>query len=344
MALIGDSSSNPVIKNGCGFSTKSLYSDSIGTKGHSNVARALDGAYSKINVNTDKVNAVVTKVNNIVGDTNDLMNNIAADTYCNSLKLFKGNMHAVKLSAADKGMTGIEICTRASKDITYHGKKQDWHCVSGATRIAPDHASDYKELAQHYGGPNKGNWASHYWRYSCGTKMEHPTNGPTYVCCDSHGGNSVDLMAGLTDKSALTAVTNRVAALETKASGLQTEIDETQNDLTQMTFDMIADVWCGSKNSFGANTHAVRVKTGGLRSCDGWCAHASKDIHYGGRKMNWVCLAGSTRIAPDFAHKYKHIGQSYGGPHKGNWASYYWAQGCGTTAGANGQTYCCCRG
>jgi hypothetical protein len=111
-----------------------------------------------------------------------------------------------------------------------------------------------------------------------------------------------------------------------------------------MTFDMIADVWCGSKNSFGANTHAVRVKTGGLRSCDGWCAHASKDISCGGRKMNWVCLAGSTRIAPDFAHKYKHIGQSYGGPHKGNWASYYWAQGCGTTAGANGQTYCCCRG
>jgi len=329
MTLIGDSSSNPVIKNGCGFSTKSLYSDSIGTKGHSNVANALDGAYSKIDGNTDKIS-------NIVSDTNDLMNNIAADTWCNSKKLFRGNVHAVKLVVADKGLTGDQICKRQSDAMgTGNWGTSGWVCVSGATRIAPDHASDYKELAQHYGGPNKGNWASHYWTYPCATPMEHPTNGPTYVCCDSHGGNSVDEMG---------AIVSRVAALETKATGLQTEIDETQNDLTQMTFDMIADVWCGSKNSFGANTHAVKVTSSGLRSCDAWCAHASKDISYGGNPMSWVCLAGSTRIAPDFSTKYTHIGQSYGGPHKGNWASYYWAQGCSTTADANGQTYCCCRG
>merc|ERR1719424_353645 len=80
MTLIGDSSSNPVIKNGCGFSTKSLSSDSIGTKGHSNVANALDGAYSKINGNTDSIEHVKSKISNIVSDTNDLMNNIAADT------------------------------------------------------------------------------------------------------------------------------------------------------------------------------------------------------------------------------------------------------------------------
>jgi hypothetical protein len=116
MTLIGDSSSNPVIKNGCGFSTKSLYSDScsIGTKGHSNVARALDGAYSKIDGNTDSINHVKSKISNIVSDTNDLMNNIAADTWCNSKKLFRGNVHAVKLVVADKGLTGDQICKRQS--------------------------------------------------------------------------------------------------------------------------------------------------------------------------------------------------------------------------------------
>jgi len=350
MTLIGDSGGSPVIKNHCGFSTKSFYSDEIGTKGHSNIANAVDSAFTKITGNTDEISTVSSKVDDLVSDTNDLMNNIAADTYCNAMKLFKGNMHAVKLQTADKGMTGNEICKRASDEMgTGNWGTTGWVCVSGATRIAPDHASDYRQLAQHYGGPNSGNWASHYWRYSCDTVMEYPTNGPTYVCCDSHGGSSTDLMADLTTKitgntDKTSALTTKVDDLANKVVGLQTEIDETQSDLTQMTFDMIADVWCGSKQDFGANTHAVRVKESGKRTCAAWCEFASKDIFYQGVKRTWSCLAGSTRIAPDFAHQYTHIGQSYGGPHKGNWASYYWAQGCGTTADGNGQTYCCCKG
>jgi hypothetical protein len=198
---------------------------------------------------------------------------------------------------------------------------------------------------------------------TAGAELEFKNGGKTcsmFLSGDSSGNPVVKNACGFSTKSlysdnigtvghsniarSLTSLHSKVKTLETKHSALQTEVDQTQSDLTQMTFDMIADVWCGSKQNFGANTHAVRVKQSGVRTCDAWCAYASKDIYYHGRKYTWKCLAGSTRIAPDFAHKYTHIGQSYGGPHKGNWASYYWAQGCGTTANGNGQTYCCCRG
>jgi len=61
-------------------------------------------------------------------------------------------------------------------------------------------------------------------------------------------------------------------------------------------------------------------------------------------KRTWSCLAGCTRIAPDYDQQYTHTGQSYGGPHKDNWAPFYWAQSCGDTANNNGNTYVCCRG
>ena len=48
------------------------------------------------------------------------------------------------------------------------------HAVSEA-----EHKRGSQVTVQHYGAPNPGNWASHYWAYSCGTTIQHPTNGPT---------------------------------------------------------------------------------------------------------------------------------------------------------------------
>jgi outer membrane murein-binding lipoprotein Lpp len=151
-------------------------------------------------------------------------------------------------------------------------------------------------------------------------------------------------VASLKTKVTAAEESSDIAANAAKNALTQTELDQTQSDLTKLTFDLTADIWCAAKSNFAGNTHAVKVSSNGIRTGNQWCAHASKDIYYQGIKRTWSCLAGSTRIAPDYGQQYTHIGQSYGGPHKGNWASFYWAQSCGGTANNNGNTYVCCKG
>ena len=96
-------------------------------------------------------------------------------------------------------------------------------------------------------------------------------------------------------------------------------------------FDAVVDSWCASRGSWRRNTHAVLSQPFHSRrmNCHQICAESDNAV-----STTWSCLAGNTRIAPDWPSSGSHSAH----------ASFYWGQACGSRAVGNGRTYCCCVG
>lgn len=303
---------------------------------------------SKIDELTTKLDNMATDFNEFKADVTRLSFDIAADAWCQSKGLWTRNQRAVKIEHSEtkagghEGQSCSDLCAGHFPD---HEEKNwsesnTWQCVAGGVRIAPDYAQDYEHINQSYGGSNNGHWASHYWRFGCDAAIPS-TNGHTYCCCSEGNGedHGRDLIAEVLG----------VIGSDMAQSG---KVDAIKSDITRLSVDIAADSWCQSKGLWMRNSHAIYIKTEDTtngehegQTCNDLCAarfpeHEGKNWD---ESHTWACVAGYTRIAPDYGQDYEHVGQAYGGPNNGHWASHYWTHGCDATiASNNGATYCCC--